>query len=94
MNVEGVRLRVEGRVQGVGFRWFVREVARRQGLAGTVRNLDDGSVEVVASGTADGLLALERAAHEGPPGARVARVHVERCSLDARPPFPFAVVRG
>jgi acylphosphatase len=52
VNHEPVRLTawVGGRVQGVGFRWYVRSQARRLGLRGTVANLDDGRVEVVAEG--------------------------------------------
>jgi acylphosphatase len=58
-------------VQGVGFRWFVRERARRLGLAGWVRNLPDGSVEVAAAGD-DGQLELLRGELlRGPRGAAV-----------------------
>ncbi len=93
MAAEGLRLRVEGRVQGVGIRWFIREAARRQGLAGSVRNLPDGAVEIVASGTPEGLAALERAAQAGPPGAVVAGVHVERGVAASGLAFPFTVLR-
>ena len=93
MAAPRVRLRVEGHVQGVGFRWFVREAARRHGLAGTVRNLADGSVEIEAAGAADALEALEHAAREGPPGARVTSVRTEAVRTDAALPFPFAVLR-
>jgi len=50
---EAARLtaRVDGHVQGVGFRWYVRSQARRLGLFGTVRNTDDGRVEVIAEGS-------------------------------------------
>jgi len=65
---------VHGRVQGVGFRWFVWQVAARLGLKGTGRNLPDGSVEVVAEGPGVALAELERALGEGPPAARVAHV--------------------
>jgi acylphosphatase len=71
------RYLVRGRVQGVGFRWFVARTARKLGLTGHARNLPDGSVEVVASGEP---AELERLAHElakGPPGAVVAGVEVE-----------------
>ena len=60
-----------GKVQGVGFRWFVRETARRLDLAGWVANRPDGSVELAAAGPAEEVRRLERAVREGPPGARV-----------------------
>ena len=66
-----VRLLATGRVQGVGFRWFVRETARRLDLAGWVLNRPDGAVEVAAEGSAVQLAALRSAVAEGPPGARV-----------------------
>jgi len=69
-----LHVRVEGRVQGVGFRWFVRETAADLGLAGWVRNLPDGSVEVSAVGEADALATLRERLIAGPPHARVARL--------------------
>ena len=65
---------VRGRVQGVGFRWFVREEARRRDVAGWVRNRADGCVEVAAEGAEDSIEALRRALRKGPPGASVASV--------------------
>lgn len=62
---------VRGRVQGVGFRWFVAQQARALGLAGWVRNNEDGSVEVAACGAESVLLDLRRRLAEGPPAARV-----------------------
>jgi acylphosphatase len=66
------RIVVSGRVQGVGFRWFVRQAARELGLAGRVRNLPDGTVEVAVAGPEEALAALRERLREGPPGARVA----------------------
>jgi|DewCreStandDraft_2_1066082.scaffolds.fasta_scaffold00329_27 acylphosphatase len=66
--------RVVGRVQGVGFRWWTRAQARALGVAGSVRNLPDGSVEVRAQGSADALDRLRQLLHRGPPAARVERV--------------------
>lgn len=66
-----LHVRVVGHVQGVGFRWFVRERARRLGLAGWVRNRDDGSVEVLATGDSDQLELLRTALRRGPGGAEV-----------------------
>ena len=77
-----VHLEVVGRVQGVGFRWFVRETARRAGLAGWVRNHDDGRVEIAASGSDAAIAALKSAAQMGPPGARVEQA-VRRCPKQA-----------
>jgi len=62
---------VRGRVQGVGFRDFVRRRARSLGVHGTVRNLAGGEVELIAEGERARLEALLAAAHEGPPGSRV-----------------------
>jgi len=72
----GRRLIVAGRVQGVGFRYFTREAARREGLHGTVRNLDDGRVEIEVEGEAEAILRFERAVRQGPIGARVEDVVV------------------
>ncbi len=65
---------VRGRVQGVGFRWFVRQRAGFLGLVGGVRNLSDGSVEVVAEGPEAALQALLEDLAAGPSGAHVAGV--------------------
>ncbi len=69
---------VAGRVQGVGFRYFVRQTARRLGLAGWVRNERDGTVRVVAEGPPAALAALELALHDGPAGAAVREVRAHR----------------
>jgi acylphosphatase len=66
--------RVVGRVQGVGFREWVRRTAERLGLVGSVRNLPDGSVEVQASGSEESLRHFEEALPKGPLAARVDRV--------------------
>ena len=65
------RYTVRGRVQGVGFRWFVDFEARQLGLAGWVRNNPDGTVEVLAMGTEQQLAALQQKLHKGPRAARV-----------------------
>jgi acylphosphatase len=69
-----LHVRLSGRVQGVGFRWFVRERARELRLAGWVRNNRDGSVEVAAEGDAAALARLRAALEHGPPGADVVAV--------------------
>ncbi|MDQ3388536.1 MAG: acylphosphatase [Gemmatimonadota bacterium] len=66
--------RVQGLVQGVGFRWWTRTHARALALAGTVRNLADGSVEVRVSGTAEAVAELRRLLKAGPSGAVVRAV--------------------
>ena len=60
------RYLVRGRVQGVGFRWFVLQEAERLGLGGVVRNLRDGSVEVLAEGGPEAMAELERTLRCGP----------------------------
>jgi len=70
---ETVRLQalLRGRVQGVGFRYFVRQQAEELGLVGWVRNLRDGRVELVAEGRRELLQQLAEALRRGPPGAQV-----------------------
>lgn len=68
------RFRIEGRVQGVGFRYFTRQTARGLGVRGWVRNCADGSVEALAVGTAGQLQAFEDAVRQGPPLGRVQSV--------------------
>jgi acylphosphatase len=62
---------VKGRVQGVGFRWFVQREAAEIGLRGWVRNTDQGDVEIVAAGEAEDLADLEYALRKGSRGSRV-----------------------
>ena len=62
---------VSGHVQGVGFRAFVADAARAEGLTGWVRNLPDGRVEVQAEGDAEAVGRLERRLRQGPPLSRV-----------------------
>lgn len=79
------RFVVRGRVQGVGFRWFVVREAARLAVSGWTRNLPDGSVEVVAAGEDTALDALCRRLGEGPPSSRVAGVTVTDAPQDEDP---------
>jgi len=65
------RYPVRGRVQGVGFRWFVESEARNLGISGWVRNNPDSSVEVLAMGSRDQLSNLRSRLQQGPRAARV-----------------------
>ena len=71
------RFVVSGRVQGVGFRWFTQEAARREGANGWVRNLPDGRVEALIEGDSEAITRVERSIRTGPRGARVEQVDVD-----------------
>jgi len=71
-----VRLRIEGRVQGVGFRAFVEREALAQGLSGWVRNRRDGGVEAVLSGHPDQIDLMVDRCRIGPRGSRVDMVKI------------------
>lgn len=75
------RFLVRGRVQGVGFRWFVEREAHILGVAGWVRNNADGRVEVLAQGTPEQLDALSLRLREGPRAARVDDVDESEAKL-------------
>lgn len=82
---------VRGRVQGVGFRWFVLQEATALHLGGFVRNLADGSVEVLASGPEQAMAQLERLLERGPRGARVECVEKGDLPHDVHIPKSFGV---
>ena len=84
---------VRGRVQGVGFRWFVRERARALRLTGWVRNRQDGSVEVVAVGDPDSLRQLRLALGAGPRGAQVDHVEDQTEAPAAGAMDPFGILK-
>lgn len=71
----------EGRVQGVGYRWFVQRWAERLGIKGWVRNLPDGTVELEAEGESQALDALVQELKKGPMGAVVRNVRETRAAL-------------
>jgi len=75
------RFLVRGRVQGVGFRWFVESEARLLGVAGWVRNNSDGAVEVYAQGTREQLSTLYGRLQKGPRAARVDQVEASDANL-------------
>ena len=85
---------VRGRVQGVGFRWFVREHARTLRLAGWVRNRPDGMVELEVEGPPEKVAELMTYVAEGPDGAVVAAVEdVQLSAATASLPAPFTIER-
>src|SRR6476661_8682625 len=88
-DVPRLHVRILGRVQGVGFRWFAREEARRLGLSGWVTNRDGGDVELEAGGEALSLERLRRAIEVGPPGAQVERVELIPEESPGQLPYPF-----
>ena len=71
------RLRIHGLVQGVGFRYALREEAHRQGVTGWVRNRKDGSVEALVQGPLARVEELIAWARHGPPAARVDQVEAD-----------------
>jgi acylphosphatase len=71
-----VRVRIEGGVQGVGYRYWTERVAGELGLTGWVRNRRDGSVDALFCGPAEDVAQLLERCRDGPPSARVTAVHV------------------
>lgn len=80
---------MKGRVQRVGFRYFVENAAQREGIQGYVRNQHDGSVEIVAEGDVDAMQRFEMAVRRGPAGARVDDVD----TIELEPSIRFAGFR-
>jgi acylphosphatase len=78
---------VRGTVQGVGYRWFVERAAVELGLAGYVRNLDDGRVEVYAVGPAQQLSELAGLLRKGPRWSDVRGVDEQEAAVEKRSSF-------
>jgi acylphosphatase len=72
-----VRVVVSGDVQGVGFRWYCREQATHEGVAGSVRNLPDGRVEAIFEGDSASVDAMVEWSRQGPRWARVDQLEVD-----------------
>lgn len=77
MEEKAAYIRVYGKVQGVFFRAFTRDWASRLGLKGYVKNMSDGSVEIVAEGSEESIKELIKRVKIGPPAAIVERVSIE-----------------
>jgi acylphosphatase len=84
---KAVRVRIEGRVQGVWYRGWTVDEARRRGLAGWVRNRSDGSVEALFSGPRPAVDAMLEACWTGPPAAQVTAVLPRPAEAPAEPGF-------
>jgi len=87
MAARAVRLRVTGRVQGVGYRMWAEQTGDRLGLRGWVRNRADGSVEVLAIGAGETVAALVEACRRGPRAAAVTGVEAVEAEDDGSAGF-------
>ena len=76
MQLTRACLLIKGRVQGVFYRAFARDIATQLGLRGWVRNLSDGSVEALLEGSRDEIERAIKHCYSGPPGARVDHIDV------------------
>jgi acylphosphatase len=92
MTIRSVRLRISGRVQGVGFRAWARREALALGVAGRVRNLADGSVEALIEGDAAMVAVVIERCRRGPAYAEVREVTVEERAAEGL--VGFEIVRG
>jgi acylphosphatase len=81
------QIRIRGRVQGVGYRDYLRDEADRLGVTGWVRNRADGSVEAVVQGSAEAVERILSWARRGPPAARVAQLSAEAPAAEFDRPY-------
>jgi len=81
--MQTVKIKVTGRVQGVFYRQSTQETAINLGIKGTVRNCDDNSVEIIATGTKEQLDKLITWCKQGPPRAKVSDITTQELSLQS-----------
>jgi acylphosphatase len=84
MVTQAKRIIVHGRVQGVGFRYFVHHVGNRLGLTGNVRNCPDSTVEIIVEGNSTKIIEFINAVEKGPSLARVQRVDVADIPVEGK----------
>jgi acylphosphatase len=89
--MQTIRIKVEGSVQGVFFRQSTKEKANQLGIKGTVKNCEDDSVEIIATGTKEQLDKLVAWCWEGPPKATVINVTTQELSLQQF--YNFSIIR-
>ena len=80
--MKSYHIHILGRVQGVGFRYFTLRAAQNHGVSGWVKNLPDGSVEIIATGSEDCLNVFLKAVSAGPSYSRVTNVEVDELQPD------------
>ncbi len=86
-DTTSLRLRIEGRVQAVGYRNFIIEEARKLGVDGWVRNRSDGTVEALVSGETKVVETLIAACARGPEGSRIKHIDMESVEAPAEKGF-------
>ena len=89
--MQTIKIKIEGEVQGVFFRQSTQEKAVQLGIKGTVRNCDDETVEIVATGTKEQLDQLVAWCRQGPPRANVINVTTQELSLQQF--YNFSIIR-
>lgn len=87
-----VKIQVSGRVQGVYFRRFTKNKAKALGIAGTVKNMEDGRVEIIAQAERDILQPFIQWCHKGPITARVDHVELIEMQVDVKKFDSFEVI--
>ena len=90
---QAARYFVSGLVQGVGYRFFARQIAEQLRLAGFAKNLSDGRVEIYAFGPAESLAAFREELNRGPEGSMVSSVAEEDAAIDSRFAKIFSIER-
>ena len=86
-DVRTVQVRIAGRVQGVGYRYWTKRVAGELGLSGWVRNRRDGTVEAVFSGAPDGVAEMLERCRTGPRSAQVTSIDITEGEPEPPPGF-------
>lgn len=86
-DLRTVQVRIAGRVQGVGYRYWTERVAGERGLSGWVRNRRDGTVEAVFSGLPDDVAGMVERCRDGPPSAKVTSIDVAESAAEPVPGF-------